>query len=42
VQVPEIGFLRSVHRLTLCDKVRTCQIRKRLNAASLVLILERS
>jgi len=27
-QAAEMGFLRRVHGLTLCDKVRSCEIRK--------------
>jgi len=31
VQAGEMGFLRRVHGATLCDKVRSCEIRKTLN-----------
>jgi len=31
VQAAEMMFLRRVHRVTLRDKVRSCEIRKALN-----------
>ena len=31
VQAAEMGFLRRVHGMTLCDKVRNCEICKALN-----------
>jgi len=35
VQAAETGFSRRVHGLTLCDKVRKCEIRKALNVEPL-------
>ena len=32
VQTTKMGFLRRVHGVTLCDKVRSCEIRRVLNA----------
>jgi len=38
VQAAEIGILRRVHGVTLCDKVRSFEIRKALNAEPLLRI----
>jgi len=42
VQAAEMGFLRRVHCVTLCDEVRRCEIRKAPNVEPLVLRIERS
>jgi len=41
-QAAKIGFLLSLHSMTLRDKVRSCEYRKILNVESIILRIERS